>query len=172
MRADDHQQNGDVPQDLFGEPLVTTKYCPACKTRKLLSEFPPRPTRGQRKRVLRRGLCRACRTIQQTTWAKSPRGQRSSKSRRLKKEYGISIEDYDRMLAEQGGGCAICKRTDNTSKLGKPNPFAIDHCHKSKTVVRGLLCHRCNMGLGYFGDDIQLLEAALVYLRKHARTAV
>ena len=78
----------------------------------------------------------------------------------LKRLYGITADDFDRMLAEQGGGCAIC---------GSPDPqgrnFHVDHCHDSK-VVRGILCHPCNTGLGNFVDDPGRLAAAVAYLRR------
>jgi hypothetical protein len=94
-------------------------------------------------------------------WAKDRELRRKRsyqfRKRRLKYQYGISIEDYDALLARQGGICAICKR-----KPGKA-PLCVDHCHICH-VVRGLLCHKCNCGIGYLEDDPRLLRAALVYL--------
>jgi hypothetical protein len=62
--------------------------------------------------------------------------------------------DYDAMLAEQDGVCAICKTGGH--KLN------IDHCHKTN-LVRGLLCSACNLGLGNFGDDPGFLRMAADY---------
>jgi recombination endonuclease VII len=61
------------------------------------------------------------------------------------KRYGISIADYEAMLAKQGGRCAICQ-ADKAGKKGQF--FAVDHCHKT-AAVRGLLCVNCNVHLGW-----------------------
>lgn len=79
----------------------------------------------------------------------------------LKKKYGIDENGYQNLLASQNGCCAICKTTDPHGK--RHNRFHVDHCHKSN-FVRGLLCSRCNMGLGSFLDDIQLMQKAIEYL--------
>ena len=67
------------------------------------------------------------------------------------------------MLVAQDGGCAICKVKDN----GTYEYFSVDHCHKT-LKVRGLLCTNCNNGLGRFKDRIDLLDAAIKYLRNSA----
>jgi hypothetical protein len=82
----------------------------------------------------------------------------------LSYRYGITRSDYDRMLAEQGSRCAIC-RTDQPGSRQKL--WSVDHCHASNRV-RGLLCHRCNLGLGYFKDDPDRLRSAIVYLEASA----
>lgn len=83
----------------------------------------------------------------------------AQKNIELKSSFGITIDDYFDMLERQGGGCAICKTTDN----GKYEYFAVDHCHSTGNV-RGLLCSNCNTGLGLFQDRIELLDAAKQYL--------
>jgi hypothetical protein len=75
------------------------------------------------------------------------------------RKYGLSFEQFDRLVIESCGSCAIC----NDQLSGQKDP-AIDHCHKS-SIVRGLLCCRCNRGLGYFRDSPDLLGAAAQYLR-------
>lgn len=79
---------------------------------------------------------------------------------RLKKFYGISVEDYDAMLEKQDGGCAICGRTES-DETGRR--LHVDHDHGTGEL-RGLLCNACNRGIGYFGDDIDRMEAAILYL--------
>ena len=80
---------------------------------------------------------------------------------RLKFEYGLTLENYDKMSLAQDGNCAIC---GGKNKLhGK---LAVDHCHKTKKV-RGLLCHNCNLGLGNFHESISKLESAICYLKTH-----
>lgn len=86
------------------------------------------------------------------------RARRSAHNSHLKKTYGITIEDYDRILASQGGVCAICK--GGTSK----NHFAVDHNHKNGNI-RGLLCARCNSGLARFMDNIRNLRRAVAYMK-------
>jgi hypothetical protein len=78
----------------------------------------------------------------------------------LKAQFGITPEDYDRMYAGQGGVCAICGSTSP----GRNSPyFHVDHCHVT-SVVRGLLCNGCNLGLGHFKDNKGRLSAAIAYL--------
>lgn len=91
--------------------------------------------------------------------------------RRLRLTYGIEPGDYDRMLAEQGGRCAICLRKPGKKRL------AVDHDHKCCSgptscgeCVRGLLCTRCNSGvLGHLHDNIEALERAITYLKASQR---
>lgn len=64
------------------------------------------------------------------------------------------------MLEAQGGRCAICGTTGWGGKYGTP---VIDHCHRTGKV-RGILCQKCNVGLGKFGDTTHLLDAAIRYL--------
>lgn len=75
----------------------------------------------------------------------------------LRRKYGITPEDTKSMLESQGGVCPICGQLK--SKM------CVDHCH-STGAVRGILCDRCNKGIGHFCDDPSLLEAAIRYLRK------
>jgi hypothetical protein len=81
----------------------------------------------------------------------------------LKRQYGMSPQDYDALFAAQGGRCAIC----GTDKLtGRWSVFAVDHCHITNKV-RGLLCNECNRGMGLMKDDPARLLAAVDYLNKH-----
>ena len=77
----------------------------------------------------------------------------------LKRRYKLEVEDYIQMCEEQGGCCAICRTF--TPRL------CVDHSHETGKN-RGLLCHKCNVGLGQFNDNIQLLADAISYLAKHA----
>ncbi len=80
-------------------------------------------------------------------------------ARSLKSKYGMSLEEYHGMVSEQGGLCAIC-----VNKLEE-----VDHNHKDGTI-RGLLCNKCNKGLGFFNDDIALMEKAIAYLCSHNKS--
>lgn len=78
----------------------------------------------------------------------------------LRREYGIGMEDYNRMLANQDGRCAICK----AAPLGRR--FAVDHNHTTG-VVRGLLCLKCNSSLGFLMEDISKVDALRQYIVEH-----
>ena len=82
----------------------------------------------------------------------------------LKHKYGIGVADYDRMLAAQGGGCAICGSIKSYSKRG--GRFHVDHCHATGKV-RGLLCQACNTTLGQMRENPDTLRAAAAYLERH-----
>lgn len=82
----------------------------------------------------------------------------TSRRNKLLREYGITPEQYDEMLAQQGGVCAICELPCKTGKR-----LAVDHDHKSGRV-RGLLCMNCNRGIGHFQDDARLTARATKYL--------
>ena len=94
-------------------------------------------------------------------YAASGRKAASNRRSHLKRKYGLTPDDYDRMLAEQGGGCAICGRPprDDIS-------LHIDHDHTTG-AIRGLTCFRCNNALGDFDDDLQRLRSAVAYLESH-----
>lgn len=79
--------------------------------------------------------------------------------------YGISVEDFEELRKKQKGACAICEAhlniKENSTIRGKG--VAVDHCHESGKV-RGLLCAKCNQGLGMFKDNPELLNKASEYL--------
>ena len=82
------------------------------------------------------------------------------------KKYGIDTTEYQRLLEQQNGVCAICRNPpDGIGKTGKV--LHVDHDHKTG-AVRGLLCRTCNPALGAFADDIARLKQAIVYLESHA----
>ena len=78
----------------------------------------------------------------------------------------MKLSEYEGMLEQQGGVCAICGKPEAVKNVstGLVLALAVDHDHESGQV-RGLLCNRCNVGLGFF-STAQLLEAALTYLRR------
>ena len=78
-------------------------------------------------------------------------------------KHGMSIEDYDTLLEKQNGVCAICMEPE-TGVEGQR--LAVDHDHETGRV-RGLLCRKCNLGIGNLDDDPSLLWKALEYLVQH-----
>ena len=79
----------------------------------------------------------------------------SERNAKLKKAYGISQNDFCRLLESQGNRCKICRESSEK--------FHVDHDHKTGKV-RGLLCNLCNVGLGAFRDNVAYLENAIEYL--------
>jgi hypothetical protein len=82
--------------------------------------------------------------------------------------YGISREEYDKMLDQQDGKCAICRKSEVSTYQrgtteGKLMALAVDHCHATGKV-RGLLCSKCNRAIGLFEDDSELLRLAAEYI--------
>lgn len=75
------------------------------------------------------------------------------------KQYGITVEQYNQMFVDQNGLCKICKNPKGSNEKN----LSIDHCHTTGKV-RGLLCNKCNAGLGFFKDDISILTEAIKYL--------
>ena len=79
----------------------------------------------------------------------------------IKRNYGLSIEDYNRMLVEQECKCKICgKQHDPSKKRGR---LYVDHNHKNGKV-RGLLCSGCNTAIGNMKDDVSLILKAIEYI--------
>jgi hypothetical protein len=80
----------------------------------------------------------------------------------MKRAYGLDFKDYERMLEEQNGVCAICSSPPPNNRKTR---LAIDHCHKTGKV-RGLLCDKCNRSIGLLKDDVSVLKSAIKYLTK------
>lgn len=104
---------------------------------------------------------------------KNPERRRDLARRRGLRIYGLTVADYDALLADQGGGCAICGYSSPGSHLH------VDHDHgccpgvgSCGKCVRGLLCRRCNQALGQFADSAELLDRASGYLRAHRASKV
>lgn len=74
---------------------------------------------------------------------------------RLKREYGITQADFNRMVLEQGHRCACCGK--------KKAKLIVDHDHETGRV-RGLVCYSCNVGIGLLGDTHEHIDRAIAYL--------
>ena len=82
--------------------------------------------------------------------------------RNLRNKYGLSQDEFFGLLDMQEHSCALCK--DPFKSLRQPN-LHIDHCHETNQV-RGLLCMKCNVGLGMLGDNVEGLTRALAYVKE------
>ena len=139
-------------------PLQTegTKVCTTCGVKKDIQEFYFRG--GKASPNSRKSKCKECDKEQvRQRYAQDPS---KSKNNHLQRKYGITLDDYNRMLEEQNHQCATCGTTEPG---GKHNIFAVDHCHTTGKV-RGLLCKNCNIALGLLGDDVELMDKMINYL--------
>jgi hypothetical protein len=76
----------------------------------------------------------------------------------LKRQYGLTAQDYEKMYVSQKGVCAICEQPQKNKRL------CVDHCHHTGQI-RGLLCSVCNSAIGKLKDDVKLLSKAIDYLQ-------
>lgn len=137
------------------------KKCMDCKQSKEIVVFGVRRDNKDGRQARCRECMRARRAERAEHLRKYDRARRGRTApqrwdRDLRQKYGINAQAYDAMLASQGGACAICHEVSEQR-------LAVDHCHVTRKV-RGLLCSRCNVGLGMFQDNSQRMRAAIQYL--------
>lgn len=168
-RSDEHNLKIGISNASRARGTSPNKKCPACK------EVLPRTSFGLRNEKNSMGInfsnsyCRSCEGTANSekarrSYRKHPelKEKRAAANRifKLKKNYGITVEEYERLLASQNGVCAICEGTS----IQKNRKFLyVDHCHTTGNV-RGILCYSCNLGIGNFQDDTRKMEKAIYYL--------
>ncbi|WP_084206625.1 endonuclease VII domain-containing protein [Segniliparus rugosus] len=91
------------------------------------------------------------------------RSLRADHNKHLKKKYGLTIEQYEEMVAVRGNKCDICGRTP--IEVGDSRRLSVDHCHKTGRI-RGLLCRWCNTAIGQLQDSVQVMENAIKYMKE------
>ena len=161
-----------------------TRRCHVCKQLKPIEQF----SRHAKKPLGYGYACLACNRERQRDWRqKNPDAHRAdvaawrkynpdkvaqyarnwrtrnpekARANNLRDNQGITQKQYDDMHEAQNGCCKICGTNKST---GRGKKLEVDHCHRS-LQIRGLLCHRCNTGLGYFKDDPAILQSAIAYL--------
>lgn len=149
IKAIEHLELTTVPEGF---------QCSMCKAFKAREHM----TKGKALRV--GSLCHSCKRIHfDLPYTARTKEQRSLRIRA--KRYGIDPAAYRARFEQQHGRCAICQKEETGVIKGSPPTLAVDHDHASG-AVRGLLCSKCNRGLGSFGDSIANLAAALDYLRR------
>ena len=125
------------------------KICTKCKIEKDDASFYIHHIKNK---IVRRQPCKDCHKLNSSQlYIKSRKWQEK------KRRYGISKQEYERFVEKQKGLCAICL-----------NPFDnldVDHCHTT-SKVRGLLCQKCNKGIGLLQENIVIIENAKRYLLK------
>ena len=97
----------------------------------------------------------------QVAWRKA--NPEYSREYALLTKYGITLQEWNVLLAKQKGGCAICH---TTTPGGRTKQFHVDHDHVTGKV-RGLLCSKCNQAIGLLSDSPVTIRAALVYVESH-----
>ena len=153
--------------------LVKMKTCTKCNEEKELLEF-------YEKRGSKDGRSRECKTClngRSKEYQKSHPEMHRTCDNRWKSEnkdkireagwksYGIdmTVELYNDLFEKQKGRCAIC----GTHQVDLGRALSVDHNHETGEI-NGLLCSRCNNGLGCFRDDVKIMKLAIVYLERHA----
>lgn len=132
-----------------------TKFCTGCREERPLDQYHNSRSRPDGK-VSR---CITCRNRVHREWSKNNRDK--ERNYRLKTTFGITQEDYNTLLACQGGVCLMCERPP------ADRPLEIDHNHETG-AIRGLLCRFCNLVLGNAFDSPETLEAGARYLRSQS----
>lgn len=130
-----------------------TRICRYCNIEKESSEFSP----DNRISHKRQTICKKCKA----EWMRLDRIKRPDvyKEADIKKSYGIDLTTYNKISESQGHICAICGKKERMRNRN----LHIDHNHKTG-IIRGLLCGNCNVGIGNFKEDINVLKSAIIYL--------
>lgn len=159
-----------------------TKICKTCKVEKPAVSFYVHRTTKDR----RASDCSECEKARRKAYVKANserireynatrltteqqrRRKRGEMRRWWLKQYGLTPESYEELLASQGSVCAICQLPERgvDSRTGEPRRLSVDHDHATYRV-RGLLCIRCNQAIGQFADDPARLHRAIDYLDRN-----
>lgn len=155
-----------------------TKYCADCRPKTKFADMPPRENCGRCGKPRDGGhkyYCLECERERNRQRRQENHEHHALKDRKrtLRRFYGMTLEDYDDMLAAQGGGCAGCGASRSTLKLpkgqsdrGARGRLHIDHCHATG-IVRGILCNGCNAALGQVKDNPATLRVLADYLERN-----
>ena len=144
--------------------LLETRLCRVCKKQKNLLDEYYLSRRDPTKKSSYSYECKEC-TVKRTVEYNREHST-SVRSQYLKRNYGLTFEEFEAMLSDQDNCCAICK---STKPLGRHKRFNVDH-HNKTGNVRGLLCSNCNTALGLVNDNIHTLKSMIQYLESHEET--
>lgn len=146
------------------KPTTFPKVCSKCKVLRAESEYKIKPALHNTSGTTHSSLCIECQKTYDVTKATRRRerdrksyNEKSLNSQKLR-SFGITIDEYRDRLYAQKLTCAICLRV--SSKLH------LDHCHRTGRL-REFLCMQCNILLGVCGDNVDTLERAVQYLKRH-----
>ena len=138
---------------------IISKKCNKCKQIKASDEF-------FKDISSRNGLtkcCKSCDSERRKMERKAHPGRHKYSA--IKSRYGLTRAEYDTMLQKQNGVCAICSCVDTTVVNGGQCLLSVDHDHETGKI-RGLLCHKCNTGIGMLATPENCIRAAQ-YLKAH-----
>jgi hypothetical protein len=163
---DKFKENGRKYRLLILPENTVSRKCSGCQKELEKNLFSPSAWK------LRHPYCRACFSIanykskiknKDTYQQYKVKAAESSRKSYLKKTWGMSIEDFNKLRAYQNGCCAICKIQSNI--------LHIDHDHVTGKI-RSLLCNNCNRGIGHMKESTDNLQAAINYLKFHQSDAM
>ena len=148
-------------------------WCRVCKTRYDRDRQLADPTYPERHRQAQKRYLEGTTTprVAKKIWEPAPPPQHTPPSTRsrvslLKNKYGLTQDAYDRMVADQGGMCAICGQPETRkNRSGKVWQLSVDH-DATTGQIRGLLCSACNQAIGYLRHNTELLLSAVAYLER------
>ena len=129
------------------------KRCPKCKKKKSVDDFWKQRGRPDGRQV----YCKVC--LGKYNHANKKANPRKVWEQGIRHRYGLTLEDFNRLLQEQGDSCAVC----GGPPFGCGWTFHIDHDHVTGKV-RGLLCQNCNVALGAVKDNPEHLQKLIAYL--------
>lgn len=128
----------------------STKWCQHCLAKRPVGEF-------YRDRKAKDGLTVYCKAYYSAYYAKNKaRQQETNRRAAIKRRYGLTVEEYDRLVA---GGCSVCGEAQKR--------IVMDHCHATDSV-RAPLCDGCNVALGAAYDSPEILRKLADYLERHS----
>lgn len=138
------------------KPPTKEKACLKCGNIKFLKDFPF----IDKEKGYRHSNCRKCQNKIRTISRNAQPEKEFLRKRKydLKKKYDLTPEDYSQMFENQQGKCQICNLSFNK--------LSVDHNHLT-SKVRGLLCNKCNVILGLAKDNVEILQAGVLYLEKY-----
>lgn len=125
------------------------KVCSNCKVSKPFEEY-----------AKQRNQCKRCRLDFANVRRVTPEGRAKKRLQSIKHRHAMSAEEYFGMVERQENLCAVCGSMPGNKAL------AVDHDHATNKT-RELLCTSCNFGLGWFKDNVNTMQKAIEYIRKH-----
>ena len=141
---------------------MESKRCQDCGVTKPLSDFGVYK-RPHRAKDTEHKMCKLCYNARMVKYMSSEEQRLKKYYLKIEKKYGITRQDYEDMLAEQNGVCAICGKINRFDAFHQR--LAVDHNHDTGNV-RGILCTSCNSALGMVDDNIEVLEKMISYLKE------
>lgn len=134
--------------------IPESKTCTMCRKIKIISEFTNKTSAKDGKE----SSCKECKYAWNKRWAEE--NKQIIRSGKLTQCYNINLDYYNELFKQQEGRCAIC----NIHQSELTRILSVDHNHETGEI-RGLLCGKCNVGLGHYNDNIKLLKKAIDYLK-------